>query len=50
VIVCRVDPGAPVLGSGAWWDLGVPEVSGDADVARLAAQHRRGASRQRFYG
>ncbi|MGH2967492.1 MAG: thiamine pyrophosphate-dependent enzyme, partial [Solirubrobacteraceae bacterium] len=51
VVVCDVHPSAPVLGSGAWWDLGVPEVSGDAEVVRLAQQHGRvAAARRRFYG
>jgi 3D-(3,5/4)-trihydroxycyclohexane-1,2-dione acylhydrolase (decyclizing) len=50
VIACHVDPYAPVLGSGAWWDLGVPEVAEDPAVAAAAAAHARGAERQRFHG
>ena len=50
VIVCQVEPRRLALGSGAWWDLGVPEVSGDPEVARAAAAHAAGARRQRFHG
>jgi 3D-(3,5/4)-trihydroxycyclohexane-1,2-dione acylhydrolase (decyclizing) len=44
VIVCPVEPHRMLLGSGAWWDLGVPETS------ERALAHRAGAARQRFYG
>ncbi len=43
VIVCPVEPHRMLLGSGAWWDLGVPETS------ERAMEHRAGAARQRFY-
>jgi len=45
VVVCAVEPHRMLLGSGAWWDLGVPETS-EAAMAR----RRSGAARQRFYG
>ena len=49
VIECRVDP-RPAPLSGAWWDLGVPTVSGDERVLEAAARQRAGAAQQRFYG
>jgi hypothetical protein len=39
-----------LLGSGAWWDLGVAETSRDARTRELAAAHARGGEGQRFYG
>ena len=50
VIACRVDPEASVPASGAWWDLGVPEVAADPAVAAAAAEHARGRAGQRWYG
>jgi len=50
VIACHVDPHRALLGSGAWWDLGVPEVAADAEVVARAAAHARGAEHQRFHG
>jgi 3D-(3,5/4)-trihydroxycyclohexane-1,2-dione acylhydrolase (decyclizing) len=50
VIVCQTDPDRPLLGSGAFWDLGVPEVAtmpGTAEVAHDHLERRR--SRQRRY-
>ena len=44
VIACAVEPHRMLLGSGAWWDLGVPETSD------RALRHRAGAAAQRFYG
>jgi 3D-(3,5/4)-trihydroxycyclohexane-1,2-dione acylhydrolase (decyclizing) len=44
VIVCHVEPHRMLLGSGAWWDLGVPETS------ERALAHRAGAAKQRFHG
>ena len=49
VIACEVEA-VPAPASGAWWDLGVPEVSGDEEVRRAAAIHREGAARQRWFG
>jgi 3D-(3,5/4)-trihydroxycyclohexane-1,2-dione acylhydrolase (decyclizing) len=50
LIACDVEPRRMLLGSGAWWDLGVPEASADPRTRELAAAHARGAERQRFYG
>ena len=44
LIACSVEPHRMVLGSGAWWDLGVPETS------ERALRHRAGAAAQRFHG
>ncbi len=49
VIVCRVEP-RPLLASGAWWDLGVPQQADDAATLALAAAHAAGARAQRFHG
>jgi hypothetical protein len=41
-------PGRPLLDSGAFWDLGVPETARDAPVRELAERHlRERANRQR---
>jgi 3D-(3,5/4)-trihydroxycyclohexane-1,2-dione acylhydrolase (decyclizing) len=47
VIVCPTQSDGSLLASGAFWDLGVPEVSTDADTRALTADHleRRGAQR-----
>jgi 3D-(3,5/4)-trihydroxycyclohexane-1,2-dione acylhydrolase (decyclizing) len=50
LIACAVEPRRTLLGSGAWWDLGVPAVSEDAQVRELAAAHAAGGKGQRFYG
>jgi 3D-(3,5/4)-trihydroxycyclohexane-1,2-dione acylhydrolase (decyclizing) len=50
VIACRVDPKRGVPGSGAWWDVGVPEVAADPAVAAAAAAHARGAAGRRWHG
>jgi 3D-(3,5/4)-trihydroxycyclohexane-1,2-dione acylhydrolase (decyclizing) len=50
LIACEVEPRRMVLGSGAWWDLGVVEASADRQTLELAAAHARGAEGQRFYG
>ena len=48
VIHCPTVPGRPLLDSGAFWDLGVPETAGDAAVRALAERHlRERAQRQR---
>jgi 3D-(3,5/4)-trihydroxycyclohexane-1,2-dione acylhydrolase (decyclizing) len=49
VIVCDVEPRRGLLDSGAWWDLGVAEVSERPGTAELAAAHRA-RGRQRWYG
>jgi 3D-(3,5/4)-trihydroxycyclohexane-1,2-dione acylhydrolase (decyclizing) len=50
LIACEVEPRRMLLGSGAWWDLGVPQLSADPQTRELAAAHARGAEGQRFYG
>ncbi len=49
VIACHVEP-EPAPSSGAWWDLGVPEVSGDREVVAAAERQRAGAAAQRYFG
>jgi 3D-(3,5/4)-trihydroxycyclohexane-1,2-dione acylhydrolase (decyclizing) len=49
VVECHVDP-VPAPASGAWWDLGVPEASGDDEAMRAAERQRSGAARRRHYG
>jgi 3D-(3,5/4)-trihydroxycyclohexane-1,2-dione acylhydrolase (decyclizing) len=50
VIHCPTAPDRPLLGSGAFWDLGVPEVARDPDVERLHAEHdQQRSSLQRYY-
>jgi 3D-(3,5/4)-trihydroxycyclohexane-1,2-dione acylhydrolase (decyclizing) len=51
VIVCPTEPGRSLLPSGAFWDLGVPEVADDAAVQRRTAEHLEArAARQRYLG
>jgi 3D-(3,5/4)-trihydroxycyclohexane-1,2-dione acylhydrolase (decyclizing) len=50
LIACHVEPHRTLLPSGAWWDLGVPQVSSDPRTRELAAAHARGAEGQRYYG
>jgi 3D-(3,5/4)-trihydroxycyclohexane-1,2-dione acylhydrolase (decyclizing) len=50
LIACAVEPRRTLLGSGAWWDLGVPQVSEDPQIRELAAAHARAGEGQRFYG
>ena len=47
VIACPVEPRRMLLGSGAWWDLGVPRASGRAEVLERTRVHDEGARRQR---
>jgi 3D-(3,5/4)-trihydroxycyclohexane-1,2-dione acylhydrolase (decyclizing) len=49
VIVCRVEPRRMLPGSGAFWDLGVPQASERARVRELAEEHLRRAGEQRVY-
>jgi 3D-(3,5/4)-trihydroxycyclohexane-1,2-dione acylhydrolase (decyclizing) len=49
LIACHVEPLRGLLGSGAFWDLGVPQASDDAEVRRLASDHLERARRQRSY-
>jgi 3D-(3,5/4)-trihydroxycyclohexane-1,2-dione acylhydrolase (decyclizing) len=47
VIVCPTEPGRPLLSSGAFWDLGVPEVSADEPTRRRTAAHIEARAAQR---
>jgi len=47
VIHCPTAPDRPLLGSGAFWDLGVPEAAVDERVRRLAAEHLAERARRR---
>jgi 3D-(3,5/4)-trihydroxycyclohexane-1,2-dione acylhydrolase (decyclizing) len=50
VIVCDVDPDRVLIGSDAWWDLGIAEASADPDVTDISNVHRRkAAALQRYY-
>jgi 3D-(3,5/4)-trihydroxycyclohexane-1,2-dione acylhydrolase (decyclizing) len=49
VIVCPTDPGRPLLSSGAFWDLGVPETATSSATAQLAADHQAARAAQRSY-
>jgi 3D-(3,5/4)-trihydroxycyclohexane-1,2-dione acylhydrolase (decyclizing) len=50
VIHCPTVPGRPLLDSGAFWDLGVPESADDPAVRELAERHiRERAARQRTF-
>lgn len=39
VIVCPTEPGRSLLSSGAFWDLGVPEIAADEATRRHTADH-----------
>jgi 3D-(3,5/4)-trihydroxycyclohexane-1,2-dione acylhydrolase (decyclizing) len=41
VIHCPTAPGRPLLGAGAFWDLGVPRVAAHERVRRLGEEHER---------
>jgi 3D-(3,5/4)-trihydroxycyclohexane-1,2-dione acylhydrolase (decyclizing) len=47
VIVCPTEPGRALLGSGAFWDLGVPAVAADETTGELTAAHVARAEAQR---
>ena len=49
VIACAVEPRRMLLGSGAWWDLGVAQTSERAPVRERSTAHAEGARRQRVY-
>jgi 3D-(3,5/4)-trihydroxycyclohexane-1,2-dione acylhydrolase (decyclizing) len=49
VIACPVEPRRQVLGSGAFWDLGVPRASARAGVRERTAAHLEAARLQRTY-
>ena len=50
VVVCRVEPRRALASHGAFWDLGMAEVSERREVAEASAAHVRARSAQRFYG
>jgi 3D-(3,5/4)-trihydroxycyclohexane-1,2-dione acylhydrolase (decyclizing) len=50
VIVCPTEPGRSLLSSGAFWDLGVPEVADDEAMRRRTADHLEARAAQRYYG
>jgi 3D-(3,5/4)-trihydroxycyclohexane-1,2-dione acylhydrolase (decyclizing) len=47
VIVCPTEPGRRLLGSGAFWDLGVPEVAADEATRRRTVEHLDARAAQR---
>ncbi len=47
VIVCPTEPGRRLLGSGAFWDLGVPEVAADEATRRRTLEHLDARAAQR---
>jgi 3D-(3,5/4)-trihydroxycyclohexane-1,2-dione acylhydrolase (decyclizing) len=49
VIVCPTDPDRPLLSSGAFWDLGVPDVSDSPVTEQLTAAHKAARSTQRTF-
>jgi 3D-(3,5/4)-trihydroxycyclohexane-1,2-dione acylhydrolase (decyclizing) len=49
VVVCAVEPHRGLLGSGAFWDLGVAEVSRRAETRAAGAAMQRGRRAQRHY-
>jgi len=49
VVVCPTAPGRSLLGSGAFWDLGVPAVAADETARRLVEEHEARRTRQRHY-
>jgi 3D-(3,5/4)-trihydroxycyclohexane-1,2-dione acylhydrolase (decyclizing) len=49
VVACAVEPHRALLGSGAFWDLGVAEVSRRVETREAAAAMRRGRRAQRHY-
>jgi 3D-(3,5/4)-trihydroxycyclohexane-1,2-dione acylhydrolase (decyclizing) len=49
VIVCRVEPRRLLPASGAFWDLGLPQVSSHPGVCAAAARHAEAAAAQRPY-
>ena len=48
VIVCPTAPARSLLGSGAFWDLGVPEVATSADTRARTAAHHEAREAQRY--
>jgi 3D-(3,5/4)-trihydroxycyclohexane-1,2-dione acylhydrolase (decyclizing) len=50
LIECHVEPRRMLLGSGAWWDLGVAQQADDPRTLELTAAHVQGAAAQRYFG
>jgi 3D-(3,5/4)-trihydroxycyclohexane-1,2-dione acylhydrolase (decyclizing) len=50
VIVCPTEPRRSLLSSGAFWDLGVPEVAADETVRARTAAHLEARTAQRYLG
>ena len=50
VVVCHVEARRALPSYGAFWDLGVAEVSARPEVAAASAAHARRRAAQRFYG
>jgi 3D-(3,5/4)-trihydroxycyclohexane-1,2-dione acylhydrolase (decyclizing) len=50
IVVARVDGRRALASAGAFWDLGVAEVSARPEAAAAAAEHARGRVGQRHYG
>jgi 3D-(3,5/4)-trihydroxycyclohexane-1,2-dione acylhydrolase (decyclizing) len=48
-IVAHAEPYRPLLGSDAWWDLGVAQASERAEMRELATEHAERAAAQRYY-
>ena len=49
VIVCPTSPDRPLLASGAFWDLGVPQAATDQTTLDHAAAHLARSTEQRHY-
>jgi 3D-(3,5/4)-trihydroxycyclohexane-1,2-dione acylhydrolase (decyclizing) len=49
VIAVRVERQRPLLDSGCWWDVGVPEVAERPETRKLAREHLRGRALQRLH-
>jgi 3D-(3,5/4)-trihydroxycyclohexane-1,2-dione acylhydrolase (decyclizing) len=48
-VICRVEPHRRLVGSDAWWDVAVPQVSERAETRQAAARHLEEAgAKQRF--
>jgi len=50
VVVIATDPAASTAAGGAWWDVGVPEVSGRPEVAAARAAYDVARTRQQVIG
>jgi 3D-(3,5/4)-trihydroxycyclohexane-1,2-dione acylhydrolase (decyclizing) len=50
IVVIATDPAASTAAGGAWWDVGVPEVSGRPEVAAARAAYDVARTRQQVIG